>query len=135
MLVIAQIALSFLLLICGGLFIRSFPQLAACQSRFYAGSCAARTVDFFRRDTLDKTGLAFQRELLRRIERIPGVELGPRFRRGRLSVSGNLPGRMLPRGLCAATRRIALRAGDQGGPRRPFTTKIPLIAGRDVKAD
>lgn len=62
-LVIAQIALSFLLLVCGGLFIRSFRKEQRANPGFQSDHVLLSSVDLFSAGYTWKTGLALQRAL------------------------------------------------------------------------
>jgi predicted permease len=132
-LVIAQIALSFLLLICGGLFIRSFRNAQHANPGFDSSHVLLSTVDLFPAGYTKETGLAFQRELLTRIERIPGVQsatfsnwspLSFRYDEEMITPEGYAPQRGESLDMLANTV----------GPNYFETLGIPLVAGRDFKA-
>ncbi len=132
-LVVAQIALSFLLLICGGLFIRSFRNSQHANPGFTPDHVLLSTVDLFPAGYTDKTGLAFERELLRRIERIPGVESVSFSSWSPLSFRSDREN-VVPEGY-APRRDESLSVLDtKVGPDYLATMKIPLVAGRDIKA-
>ncbi|MGC1361711.1 MAG: ABC transporter permease [Silvibacterium sp.] len=132
-LVVAQIALSFLLLICGGLFIRSFRNSQHANPGFTPDRVLLSTVDLFPAGYTDKTGLAFQRELLRRIERIPGVESVSFSSWSPLSFRSSRED-VIPEGYAPRRDESLSVLETKVGPDYLATMKIPLVAGRDVKA-
>lgn len=132
-LVVAQIALSFLLLICGGLFIRSFHQSEKADPGFKADHVLLSTIDLFSAGYMGETGMPFQRELMRRIKDIPGVEsvsfsnwspLGFRYSYDVVKPEGYAPQK---------NESLSLQA-DRVGPDYLTTLRIPLVAGRDILA-
>ena len=132
-LVIVQIALSFLLLVCGGLFLRGFRNAQNADTGFRADHVLLATIDLFPAGYTEQTGLAFQRELLRRLEQIPGVQsatmadwsaLGFLDDTDPLNPEGYLPQRN--ESLDLPEMRV--------GPNYLETMRIPLVAGRDINA-
>lgn len=132
-LVIAQIALSFLLLLCGGLFIRSFENSQKVDPGFRADHVLLSSIDLYAAGYTEQTGLAFQRELLKRIGNIPGVRsvsfstwspLGLIYFREAVQPQGYVPQR---------DESMELLDG-KVGPDFLETLGIPLVAGRDIQA-
>jgi predicted permease len=131
-LVVVQIALSFLLLVCGGLFFRGFRNAEHANPGFDADHVLLSTINLFPVGYTADKGIAFQRELLRRIEQIPGVQ----------SASSST---WAPLGFRSSDRTIvpedyAVQPNEsltidemQVGPRYLETMGIPLIAGRDIR--
>jgi len=132
-LVIAQIALSFLLLICGGLFIRSFRNSQHADPGFRPNHVLLSALDLYPAGyTKAESGLAFQRELLRRIQNIPGVRsvsfsswspLGFSYDREGMQIEGYVPRRD------ESMEILENRAG----PNYLETVGIPLVQGRDIQ--
>lgn len=72
-LVVAQVALSILLLVMAGLFTRSLQHLENSGADRDVSHLAAASIDLGLLKYSDARGRAFQQELLARVERIPGV--------------------------------------------------------------
>lgn len=129
-LVIAQIALSFLLLICGGLFIRSFQKAQHADPGFKADHVLLSSVNLYPAGYTPQTGMAFERELLKRVQVIPGVRS--------VSMSGWSPlgfdySREIaqPEGYVPQRNESPAILVDKVGPNFLETLGIPLVAGRD----
>ncbi|HTV60413.1 MAG TPA: ABC transporter permease [Verrucomicrobiae bacterium] len=73
-LVVAQISLSVLLLICAGLFIRSFLSAQFIQTGFNAHNVAIASFDLFTAGYSEAGGAEFDRQLVAKIETLPGVQ-------------------------------------------------------------
>ena len=73
-LVVAQISLSLLLLVCAGLFIRAFDKTQHYDLGFKPDHVLLATFDLFPAGYKAEDGTAFQRQLLTRLESIPGME-------------------------------------------------------------
>ena len=73
-LVVAQISLSLLLLVCAGLFIRAFDKTQHFDLGFNADRVLLATFDLFPAGYKRDDGIAFQRELMNKLAKIPGVE-------------------------------------------------------------
>ena len=132
-LVIAQIALSFLLLICGGLFIRSFRNSQHADPGFRADHVLLSTVDLFPAGYTKETGLAFQRELLNRIQNIPGVQSATFSNWSPLSFRYNQE-TITPEGYAPQRNESLEMLENTAGPNYFQTLGIPLVAGRDFNA-
>jgi predicted permease len=130
-LVVAQIALSFLLLICAGLFIRSFQKSQHADPGFKADHVLLSSVNLYPAGYSKQTGLQFQRELLKRIQQVPGVRS--------VSFSGWSPlgydysrENVQPEGYVGRRDESPAVLADKVGPDFLETLGIPLIAGRDL---
>jgi predicted permease len=132
-LVVAQIALSFLLLICGGLFIRSFRRAEHADPGFRGDHVLLSTVDLFPAGYTRETGLQFQREALRRIEEIPGVETASFSNWSPLGFRYNYD-TVTPEGYAPQKDESLSMMEDNVGPNYLTTLGIPLVAGRDILA-
>jgi len=73
-LVVAQVSLSLLLLICAGLFIRSFESAQHINPGFNARGVLLTSFDLFQAGYTAQTGTEFDRQLVARLEALPGVE-------------------------------------------------------------
>ena len=130
-LVIAQIALSFLLLICGGLFIRSFEKAQKADPGFKSDHVLLSGVNLYPAGYSKEQGLAFQRELLKRIRRIPGVRSVSFSDWSPLGLNWN--GEIVePEGYVAQRNESLSILADKVGPDYLETLGIPLVEGRDL---
>jgi predicted permease len=73
-LVIAQIALSLLMLTCAGLFVRSLEKALKADSGFDADHMLLVTFDLHPMGYTGKTGAEFERQVVARVRQLPGVE-------------------------------------------------------------
>ena len=73
-LVVAQISLSLLLLVCAGLFIRAFDKTQRFDLGFNPDHVLLATFDLFPAGYKSEDGIAFQRQLMTKLNTIPGVE-------------------------------------------------------------
>ncbi len=130
-LVCAQIALSFLLLVSGGLFIRSFRHAQNADPGFRADHVLLSTVDLFPAGYTAEKGVAFQRELLNRIDRIPGVRSASFSNWSPLSLS-NSHETIMPEGYVPQRDESLSILAEKVAPNYLETLGIPLVAGRDI---
>lgn len=130
-LVVAQIALSFLLLICGGLFIRSFQKSQHADPGFKAGHVLLSSVNLFSAGYSKPQGLAFQRELLKRIGEIPGVRSASFSEWSPLGLNSARE-EVQPEGYVAQRNESLVVLADKVGPDFLKTVGIPLAEGRDL---
>ena len=73
-LVVAQISLSLLLLICAGLFIRSFLSAQQINPGFSAHNVLIASYDLFTAGYSDEAGAEFDRQLVAKLEALPGIQ-------------------------------------------------------------
>jgi putative ABC transport system permease protein len=73
-LVVMQMALSLLLLVCAGLFIRSFRNAQRADMGFNPDHVLLATVDLFSAGYSKDQGIQFDRQLLSKLEALPGVQ-------------------------------------------------------------
>ncbi len=73
-LVVAQIALSLLMLTCAGLFVRSLQKAREADPGFDANRMLLVTFDLHPMGYSDKTGAEFERQVVARVRQLPGVE-------------------------------------------------------------
>jgi len=87
-LVVAQISLSLLLLICAGLFIRSFLRAQQLDPGFNPHNVLLASYDQFTAGYSDASGMEFDRQLLTKLEALPGVQSAALTNRVPLSGAG-----------------------------------------------
>jgi putative ABC transport system permease protein len=87
-LVVAQVSLSLLLLICAGLFIRSFVSAQEINPGFNPRGVLLTSFDLFQAGYTPETGVEFDRQLVARLEALPGVESVALSNRVPLSLGG-----------------------------------------------
>ena len=73
-LVVVQMALSLLLLVCAGLFIRSFENAQRADMGFNPDHVLLATVDLFSAGYTKEQGIEFDRQLLAKLNALPGVQ-------------------------------------------------------------
>jgi predicted permease len=73
-LVVAQISLSLLLLICAGLFIRSFMRAQQINPGFNSHNVLIASYDLFTGGYSEASGAEFDRQLVAKLEALPGVQ-------------------------------------------------------------
>ena len=73
-LVVAQISLSLLLLICAGLFIRSFMSAQQINPGFNVHNVLIATYDLFTGGYSEASGVEFDRQLVAKLEAQPGIQ-------------------------------------------------------------
>src|SRR4029077_510286 len=87
-LVVAQISLSLLLLVCAGLFIRSVMRAQQINPGFNPHNVLIASYDLFTAGYSDSTGAEFDRQLVSKLESLPGVQSAALSDREPLSFSG-----------------------------------------------
>jgi predicted permease len=132
-LVIAQIALSFMLLICGGLFIRSFANAQKADPGFRADRVLLSSINLYPAGYTEATGWAFQRELLKRIQNIRGVQSVSMSTWSPLGLSYSRE-TVQPEGYVAQRDESMAVLDNNVGPDFLKTLGIPLVEGRDIQA-
>jgi predicted permease len=129
-LVVMQIALSLLLLVCAGLFIRSFENAQHADVGFNPDHVLLGTVDLFSAGYTKEQGIEFDRQLLAKLEALPGVQS--------VSMSSWVPlGFSLsssvtqPEGYVPRPHESMDIANTNVGPNYLRTMQIPVIEGRE----
>lgn len=129
-LVVAQISLSLLLLVCAGLIVRGFREQQTFNPGFSADHILLESFNLFSSGYTDEQGLAFERELVMRIERLPGVQSA--------AVAS-----WVPMGFSLSTRKVEPEGyvpqphedmnveAAAVSPGYMQTIRIPLLTGRD----
>jgi predicted permease len=141
-LVVAEVALSLLLLIAAGLFVRSLQSARAIDPGFEAGKLvsAPLNVNLLRYTRLQ--GREFYRQVVERVEQVPGVESASVARVAVLGGSGrvlsiHVEGRgatheqVMSEGGQVATGDRTITNANVVGPRYFRTIGVPIVAGRD----
>ena len=129
-LVVAQIAMSLLLLICAGLFIRSFRVQQQLNPGFTPEGVLIETYDLQGVGYNEKAGLEFHRQVLAKLEAIPGVKSA--------ALSSWIPMSMIiartevkPSGYAPKLHESMVMRSTYVSPGYLRTMKIPLVAGRE----
>jgi hypothetical protein len=129
-LVVAQISLSLLLLICAGLFIRGFRKAQRFDPGFNPDHVLVASFDLFPAGYTGAEGREFHRQLLAKLEALPGVlsvTLADWVPLGFITDSTAIrPDDYVPQ----AKESMNIREADVG-PNYFRTMQIPLVAGRD----
>jgi len=128
-LVVAQISLSLLLLICAGLFIRSFLRAQLINLGFNPHNVLTASYDLFTAGYSEASGAEFDRELRAKLETLPGVQSA--------ALSNRVPGfssgstAVKPEGYVAQANEL-MEIPDAIITSNYFhTMQIPLVQGRD----
>jgi predicted permease len=132
-LVIAQIALSLLLLTCAGLFVRSLQNAQNSDPGFDANNVLLTSFDL---DPMGYTGaqaVEFDRQLLARVKELPGVQSATLADFSPLSFTIHSDG-VMPEGYVPRLHESV--EADRGlvGPGYLATLRTPILAGRDFTA-
>jgi predicted permease len=129
-LVVMQMALSLLLLVCAGLFIRSFENAQRADMGFNPEHVLLGTVDLFSAGYTKEQGIEFDRQLLAKLEALPGVQS--------VSMSSWVPlGFELsssitqPEGYVPRPHESMDVSNANVGPNYLHTMQIPVVEGRE----
>jgi predicted permease len=128
-LVVAQISLSLLLLICAGLFIRSFMSAQQINLGFNPHNVLIASYDLFTAGYSDEKGAEFDRQLVAKLEALPGMQSValssrvPGFAQGSTSVKPE--GYVSPANESMETQVAIIT------PNYFQTMQIPIVKGRD----
>lgn len=129
-LVVAQISLSLLLLVCAGLFIRSFVSAQQFNPGFNSEHVLLTSYDLFPAGYEPKAGIQFDRELLRRISALPGVQAVTLGNRVPLGMGGGSTS-IKPEGYTWQPHESMETPEIFVGPDYLHAMQISLVAGRD----
>src|SRR6266496_3909923 len=128
-LVVTQVALSLVLLVGAGLFIRTLRNLQGMDMGFNRASVVQFDIDFVNRiDSKQRTAL--YQELLLRLEALPGVQAASLYGFGLLSGNG-WSDRVLAEGYVATPDEDLTCQGMWVGPKFFETLGITILSGRD----
>jgi len=129
-LVVAQISLSLLLLISAGLFIRSFRSAQEIDPGFNPHQVLIASYDLFTAGYSDSSGAEFDRQLVRKLEALPGVESVALSNRVPLGFGGGStsvkPQGYVPQANESMETQVAFIT-----PNYFHTMQIPMVEGRD----
>jgi predicted permease len=131
-LVVAQIALSLVLLVCAGLFIRSFLSAQKIDLGFNPKNVLIASYDLFTAGYSEEKGTQFDRELVAKLEALPGVQS--------VALSDRLPGlspgstSVRPEGYVSRPNESMDTSMTIVTPKYFQTMQIPLVKGRDFTA-
>jgi predicted permease len=129
-LVVVQISLSLLLLICAGLFIRSFRNAQQINPGFNPHNVMIASYDLFTGGYSDASGAEFDRQLVAKLEALPGVQSVALSNRVPLGFNGGStsvkPVGYVSRADESMETQVAIIT-----PKYFQTMQIPLLKGRD----
>jgi predicted permease len=128
-LVVTQISLSLLLLICAGLFIRSFLSAQSINPGFNAHNVMVASYDVFTSGYSDERAAAFDRELEAKLEVTPGIRSAALSSRLPLGFGGSSS--VKPEGYVPQANESMETQAAMITPNYFQTLEIPLVKGRD----
>src|SRR5260221_658407 len=129
-LVVAQISLSLLLLICAGLFIRSFQSAQQINPGFNPHNVLIASYDLFTAGYSDATGAEFDRQLVAKLEALPGMESVALTNRVPLGFGGGSTS-VKPEGYVSQANESMETQAAIITPNYFHTMQIPIVKGRD----
>ena len=131
--VVAQLALSFLLIAVGGLFTRALSQASSVSSGFDSRDVEVASIDTGAGGLTNVTGLLFARDLVTRVRQVPGVAAASIGRVLPYASEGFGFGLSLPGGVAAPGQPPSDIAGSGNivEPGYFSAMRIPLVTGRD----
>jgi predicted permease len=129
-LVVAQVALSLLLLTCAGLLVRSLDNAQKSNPGFDPDHVLVASFDLSPLGYTDKTGAEFQRQLLARAQRLPGVQSAAIGDFSPLSFTIHSSG-VLPEGYVRRPHETVEVDRGSVSPGYLTTLRTPFLAGRD----
>jgi predicted permease len=130
-LVVAQIALSCLLLIVAGLFVRSLRKGGEIDTGFQARNGLLAAIDLFPNGYDEARGRVFYREALRRLAALPGVESASVATYLPLDLGGSSSTNLEIDGYVPQPKEEVVIEYNIVGPNYFRTLGIPVVAGRD----
>jgi predicted permease len=136
MLVGAQVAVSVMLLVCAGLFMRSLARAQFMDPGFETSDVLLASVDLFPNGYTEATGLSFQERLVDRLESLPRVRSVALSRRVPLAFGGSSSSGVSIDGYTPALNEEMSVTFNNVGPRYFETMGVPVVAGREfARAD
>jgi predicted permease len=133
-LVVAQVSLSLLLLICAGLFIRSFISAQQISPGFNARGVLITSYDLFQAGYTPENGAEFDRQLVAKLEALPGVESVALSNRVPLSLGGPSTS-VKPEGYVEQPNESMETQVGIVTPNFLKTLQNPLVSGRDFTVE
>ncbi len=134
-LVVAQVALSVLLLVAAGLFLRTLQRVQATDLGFEPRGVVVAQMELFTSGYDKDRGLAFWRELLRQAGQLPGVEQASLVRRPPLGFGGSSSSSIEVEGHEAPKDGEVWSYINNVGPGYFALMRMPIVKGRDMTAD
>jgi predicted permease len=129
-LVVAQISLSLLLLICAGLFIRSFLSAQQINPGLNSHNVLIASYDLFTAGYSDTHGAEFDRQLVEKLQTLPGVQSVALSSRVPLGFGGGSTS-VKPEGYVAQANESMETQVAIVTPNYLQTMQIPFVKGRD----
>jgi predicted permease len=129
-LVVAQISLSLLLLVCAGLFIRSVRSAQQIYPGFNSHNVWIASYDLFTAGYSEGTGAEFDRQLVAKLEALPGVQSVSLSDRVPLGFSGGSTS-VKPEGYVSQPNEVMETQAAVITPNYFKTMQIPIVKGRD----
>ncbi len=129
-LVVAQISLSLLLLICAGLFIRSVRSAQQIYPGFNSHNVWIASYDLFTAGYSEGTGAEFDRQLVAKLEALPGVQSVSLSDRVPLGFGGSSTS-VKPEGYVTQPNEVMETQAAVITPNYFKTMQIPIVKGRD----
>jgi predicted permease len=129
-LVVAQISLSLVLLICAGLFIRSFMRAQQINPGFNAHNVLLASYDLFTAGYSDASGAEFDRQLVAKLEALPGIQSVALSSRTPLGFGGGSTS-VKPEGYVPQANESMETQDAIVTPNYLQTMQIPMAKGRD----
>ena len=129
-LVVAQISLSLLLLICAGLFIRSFLSAQQINPGFNPHNVLIASYDLFMAGYSDSSGPEFDRQLVAKLEALPGTQSVALSSRVPLGFGGGSTS-VKPEGYVLQPNESMETENAIISPKYFKTMQIPIVKGRD----
>jgi predicted permease len=129
-LVVAQISLSLLLLICAGLFIRSFLSAQQINPGFNPRNVLIASYDLFTAGYSEASGVEFNRQLVAKLEALPGMQSVALSNRVPLGFGGGSTS-VKPAGYVSQANESMETQVAIITPNYFHTMQIPILKGRD----
>jgi predicted permease len=129
-LVVAQISLSLLLLICAGLFIRSVRSAQQIYPGFNSHNVWIASYDLFTAGYSEATGAEFDRQLVSKLEALPGVQSVSLSDRVPMGFGGGSTS-VKPEGYVSQPNEVMETQAAVITPNYFKTMQIPIVKGRD----
>jgi len=129
-LVVAQISLSLLLLICAGLFIRSFMSAQQINPGFNSHNVLIASYDLFTAGYSKDSGTEFDRQIVAKLEALPGVQSVALSSRVPLGFGGGSTS-VKPEGYVLRPNESMETQVANITPNYFQTMQIPIVKGRD----
>ena len=129
-LVVAQIAISFVILVAAGLFVRTLNRLHSVQLGYSRENVLLFTVNARQAGHRDPEIVTFYEDLRKRLESIPGVSSATLSNSS--LISAGLAGSAISGEMKIGTETIDDAGVLAAGPRFLTTMQIPILAGREI---